>query len=136
MSLIVAVHDGLVVSSDGLHQVGLKVAYAAQDIYSIATQGKPLTPRVSLQTRFVALRDYLAEELLARLGPGRALSEVRLALAEMATPMSLYLGLIRLSVNQHLLMDILFDTMVGPIELSLKKDIGIRINAFSPPAHD
>jgi hypothetical protein len=151
MSMVVAVHDDLVITSVGLHETGLKIAFEVSDAMKIAAQGSLNTPKVSVQTRFVALREYLVTELHNRLGPGDLLAQVRLDLAEKAMPMSLYLGLVRLTIDGHLLMDILLDTtdneqylrafahlrfdemcerLVPSVQFSLQMTLGVGIDAF------
>lgn len=152
MSMVVAVHDGLVITSDGLHKMGLEIAYEVSDTLGLVAASESQRPVVSLQTRFISLREYLTKELRDRLGRGELLGRVRLGLAEAAMPMSLHLGLVRLSVDGVMLMDILFDTtdneeylrafahlryheicasIVPPVQLSLGRHLGASIDAFT-----
>lgn len=62
-------------------------------------------------TRFIRLRDYLDKELGTLLpGQDALLASARLALWEEVPPMSLYIGLVRVSLGSAPMVDILFDT--------------------------
>jgi hypothetical protein len=63
-------------------------------------------------SRFIRLRHYVERELAStlRARPLAVLSRARLALWEEVAPMSLYIGLVRVSMGTEPMMDILFDT--------------------------
>jgi hypothetical protein len=65
-----------------------------------------------VSSRFIRIDQYLERELrqvLRERGPG-VLAKVRFALWEKVSPMSLHVGLVRVSDNTEPMMDILFDT--------------------------
>jgi hypothetical protein len=63
-------------------------------------------------SRFIRLRRYVDEELASvlRARPPTALSRARLALWEKVAPLSLHVGLVRVSLGTEPMIDILFDT--------------------------
>lgn len=108
--LIVAVHNDLRTSPDQLHRAGLIKANLLNSIFMKlnSVTGIPLV----LGSRFIRLTDYLGCELERLLASSpECLSRVRLQLQEGCPPMSLHLGLVRISLADSTpLLDVLFDT--------------------------
>jgi hypothetical protein len=112
--LIIAVHDELRVSSDALIRAGVNIS----DILNATQSDDEAKLDVTASARFIVLRKYLGDELARLLGPSSTrLGRVRLALVEDVPPMSLYLGLVRLSVGTRPALDILYDTTDGTLRL-------------------
>ncbi len=63
-------------------------------------------------SRFIRLREYVEDVLAVTLRerPPEVLSQARLAIWEQVAPMSLHIGLVRVSLGTQPMMDILFDT--------------------------
>jgi hypothetical protein len=108
--LIVAVHNDLRTSPDQLHLAGLRKADLLNTIIAQLKiiNGIPLV----LGSRFIRLTDYLGRELERLLNSNpECLSRVRFQLQDECPPMSLHLGLIRISLADSTpLLDVLFDT--------------------------
>jgi hypothetical protein len=153
MSMVVAVHEELTLTPDKLHRTGFELAHGVNEaLCYLAKSGKMAQQQdISLQTRFVGLRQYLSVELAGLLCPGQLLARVRLELAERAPAMSLHLGIVQLSFGNQVMLQILFDTtdnehylrafahiafhpvfarIVPHIAHKLDLDIGVDIRAY------
>jgi len=111
--ILVATHEDLRTSPDEMHKAGLKtVQQMAFVLKGISNLTKKQLPGLTFSTRFIRLSDYLGSELDRTLkGSGKILSKVRLALVEKVSPMSLFVGVIRVATeNSTPLVDILYDT--------------------------
>jgi len=75
-------------------------------------QGKAAATGMVVGSRFIRLRHYVERELAStlRARSSTVLSRARLALWEAVAPMSLHIGLVRVSLGTEPMMDILFDT--------------------------
>ena len=73
---------------------------------------KPRGEPIILASRFIRLRRYVDDELssVLRARPPTVLSRARLAIWERVAPLSLHVGLVRLSLGAERMLDILFDT--------------------------
>ncbi len=111
--LIVAAHNNIRTSPDTLHEAGLiKAAVISLMINYIGEKFGSEENGLIVSSRFIKLASYLGEELNERLCSNRSvLGRVRLALCEKVDPMSLHIGVIRISLdNATPLLDILYDT--------------------------
>lgn len=110
-NLVVAVHNDLRTSPDCLHTAGTRMATLLSQILlhlGIAASACNLV----FGSRFIALTDYCGDELGRTLDhDSGTLARVRLTLLEGCPPMSLHLGLVRISLADSTpFVDILFDT--------------------------
>lgn len=104
IQLIVPVHNELRTSADSLN----KKALLYGEVFEFQSGGKV---GFSVSSRFITLRQYIKDELDARLASNPAnLSKIRLELWEKVPPMSFHLGLIRVGVGANVVADILHDT--------------------------
>jgi hypothetical protein len=109
-SMIVAVHDELRTTPDGLHMVGMRFAdLLKKTIHENAPENQPLV-EIWLQTRFIGVREYLSSELANRSLSPQVLGRVRFELTEVAEPMSLHLGLVQISTIEGPTLHVLYDT--------------------------
>ncbi len=111
--LIVAAHNNIRTSPDTLHTVGLRQATLISSVIKILKGKFDLSEDgLAVSSRFIKLASYLGDELSKRLGSNRKiLSRVRLELSEKVDPMSLHIGLIRISLDDSTpLLDVLYDT--------------------------
>lgn len=109
--LVVAVHNDLRTSPDQLHVAGTRMAALLNRILTHLGLGDQFCSLV-FGSRFIALTDYCGGELERMLMDSpNTLSQVRLKLLEKCPPMSLHLGLVRISLSDSTpFVDILFDT--------------------------
>jgi hypothetical protein len=65
-----------------------------------------------IPSRFIRLHRYVEHELASvlRTQPAMVLTRARLAIWEQVPPMSLHIGLVRVSLGNEPMMDLLFDT--------------------------
>jgi len=114
MRILVAVDSDMRTSSEQLNRVGMKCALRLSEAWAAATKNlKPRPPNLALEleTRFMKLSKFMANELEDMLGTRPALlSKVRLQLAEGVRPMSLHLGIIRIGDGKRRMIDVLYDT--------------------------
>lgn len=110
-TMVVAVHNDLRTSPDCLHIAGTKMATLLSQILHQLGAAVPSCSLV-FGSRFIALTDYCGSELGRMLGgDSRILARVRLKLLEGCPPLSLHLGLVRISLTDSTpFVDILFDT--------------------------
>ncbi|MEO8706284.1 MAG: hypothetical protein ABI867_40010 [Kofleriaceae bacterium] len=114
--LVVAVHHELRTAPLALQQAAIKWSAWLPAImdYANAQQSKPTTGVTGLLvgSRFLRLRDYMDHELKSalRARPPNVLAQARLALWETVPPMSLHIGLVRVSLGTTPMIDLLFDT--------------------------
>lgn len=162
-TLVVAVHNDLRTSPDCLHTAGTKMATLLSQILQHLGVDAPACNLV-FGSRFIALTDYCGGELGRTLSHDSSiLARVRLALLEGCPPMSLHLGLVRISLADSTpFVDILFDTtdsdrnhpvfahlsysplaaqiieeILPPLRGNLNIEIpefGVAVRAFTPPA--
>ena len=162
-TLVVAVHNDLRTSPDCLHIAGTRMATLLSQILQHLGTAAPSCNLV-FGSRFIALTDYCGSELGRTLGlDSSTLARVRLTLLEDCPPMSLHLGLVRISLADSTpFVDILFDTtdsdrnhpvfahlsysplaaqvieeILPPLRSSSKIEIpefGIAVRAFAPIA--
>lgn len=110
MSMIVAAHEDIRITPDGLHDLGLQIAKLLLLAVRRFSPLKHPNVDLSLQTRFICVREYLSVEIAASGLAPEVLSRVRFSLTEVAAPMSLHLGLVQISINQRPTLHVLFDT--------------------------
>lgn len=112
--LVVAMHEDLRTSPDSLNERALRTAdRLSKGLQWLAKAGHVPGPvcGVALSTRFLRVSAYLGLELGRLLAPQpNLLPNVRLALAELAEPMSLHLGVARFGVGGVPVLDVLHDT--------------------------
>jgi hypothetical protein len=112
--LVAAVHPELRTDPLELQRAAVRNATwlpSALD-HEIKQQGGTGPTGMVVGTRFIRLRDYVEHELAStlRARPSTVLSQARLALWEAVAPMSLHIGLVRVSLETEPMVDILFDT--------------------------
>ena len=110
--VVVAVHHDLRTDPDVLHRLGSVIGerISRMLVPVWASAGKPGFG-TTVGTQFLRVAAYLGEELELRLrGNAVALGKARLELVEMVPPMSLFVGVIRISVAGRPFVDILCDT--------------------------
>ena len=111
--IIAAVHEDLRMSPGILHRRGMEVATGMHLVIAkvlTARGAKPL-PGFWLSSRFIKLAEYLRDDLTKVVKNNRDLGRVRLSLMENVPPMSLHLGVVRLSLAGAIpIVDLLFDT--------------------------
>lgn len=116
--LVVAVHQELRTAPLALQQAAIKWSAWLPEILDLETKKKKIKGEVPPNTgmlvgsRFLRLRDYLDQELRTALQarPSHVLADARMRLWEKVSPMSLHIGLVRVSHDGMPMMDILFDT--------------------------
>ncbi len=111
--LIVAAHNNIRTSPDTLHKAGLiKASYLSAVIRIVRDKTAIKVNGLIVSSRFIKLSAYLGDELEERLHANRkVLSRVRLSLSEKVGPMSLHIGVIRISLDDSTpLIDIIYDT--------------------------
>lgn len=115
-TLLIAVHEELRISSDDFFADGYALTRDIRNLIVDTYQNAGLSPVPSFlfSTRFLCIRDYLHSELERHFGEGSViLGRVRLDILEKAPPMSLHIGLLRISLNDNpasLLLDVIYDT--------------------------
>lgn len=114
-ALVIAVHENFRISPHAVAKKGRQIATMAFDVIKDVRK----TALVAYSARFFKLSDYLGEA-----GLGSTLSEkpsllkhVRLALTKM-DPMCLHIGVIRLSLDDAPLLDVIIDTTDGDHRIS------------------
>ena len=116
--LVVAVHQELRTAPLALQKAAMDWSAWLPDVLDLETKKlkvkgeAPPKTGMLVGTRFLRLRDYLDQELKTALQarPPRVLADARLQLWEKVSPMSLHIGLVRVSHDGMPMMDILFDT--------------------------
>jgi hypothetical protein len=112
--LIVAVHQDLRTDPLELQRAALTYSKWLPDAmeHEARQQGADTRTGMVVRSRFIRLRDYVEQELASalRTQPRDVLSRARLSLWEQVAPMSLHLGLVRVSLGTEPMMDLLFDT--------------------------
>jgi len=111
--IIVAAHNDIRTDPDTLHKAGLRNATDISFILNfLADKNSQPKYGLTVSTRFTKLAAYLGEELQRRLSDEpKILSAVRLALCENVDPMSLHIGVVRISLDDSTpLVDIIYDT--------------------------
>ncbi len=112
--MLVAVDSDLRTSADQINHVGFRVAARIYEAWETAIAGlspKPALPALSIDTSFMKLATFMSTELESILASTPdVLGRVRLELAEQVRPMSLHLGMIRISNETKRLVDVLYDT--------------------------
>ena len=112
--MAIAVVPELRVSPDMLHEVGLEVAKEmSTEMSGVVRPRKRRLPGVHVSLRLVRLSTYFESVLAECVAQGRPLQRARLELAEKTPPMSLYLAVVRISVEGNPMMDVLYDTTDG-----------------------
>ena len=112
--IVVAVHQEL--RTDPLELQRAAVNYAAwlpsALDHEAKQQGVKGATGMVVGSRFIRLRHYVEQELSSalRARPASVLTRARLAIWEKVAPMSLHIGLVRVSLGTEPMMDILFDT--------------------------
>ena len=136
-TLVVATHNEIRTSPDQLYFKGLNVVLALYNILQYIFKNKDVPIQLSLSTRFIKLTDYVHNELSYLLGSNSDnLSQVRLGLWEKVRPMSLHLGLVRISLAKSSipLVDVLYDTTDSNMQafdyITFTKEIDDIIKAF------
>ena len=138
-SIVGAVPDEIRVSADYLNRRALRLAGTVAKFF--AARSKAL-PGVTFSAGFLRISQYISRELPQRLD-GRRLVKARLALANRVPPMSLYVGVMRISLEGRPLFDALLDTsdselapqifahvLFQPISIDWLGDVGVGIAAF------
>lgn len=110
--LIVATHNDIRTYPDTLHRAGIDNAtYLSRKFNLLAVKNKLQPFGLIVSARFIKLSDFLGCELSNRISDKKMLSRVRINLCETVGPMSLHLGVVRISLDDSTpLVDILYDT--------------------------
>lgn len=113
-ALVIAVHENFRISPSTVANQGRDLASLAFDLLNAAG----MAPLIAYSARFFEVSDYLYNGVGATLaGKSDLLVKVRLALSQME-PMCLHIGVIRLSLNDMPLMDVILDTTDGDHRIS------------------
>lgn len=113
-ALVIAVHENFRVSPTAVARRGSEIASTAFDIIKDVQKDA----LIAYSARFFKLPDYLGDGLGSTLAEKPALlTRARLALAQME-PMCLHIGVIRLSLDDAPLLDVLIDTSDGDHRIS------------------
>lgn len=108
-ALVIAVHENFRVSPGKVARLGKELAGFAFQLL----MGAGKSPLIAYSARFFEVSDYLMNGVGVPLsGKGALLSKVRLRLSQM-DPMCLHIGVIRLSLDDMPLMDVILDTTDG-----------------------
>ena len=115
--LVVATHQELRLSSPAFY---LESERQAQDLLQILKpyleRTEPSTVQLSYGCRFMLLKSYLSEEVALQIPDSTRRASVRLSLQEQVVPMSLHIGILRVSLlgtsvrGSSPLLDIIYDT--------------------------
>ncbi len=111
--IVVAVHPELRTAPEELRRVATKyTSWLPQALeHEMTQQGTGGPTGMLVSSRFIPWVNYVDHELGAALGDRpEALSRARLSLWEQVPPMSLHVGLVRVSIGLTPLVDVLFDT--------------------------
>jgi hypothetical protein len=112
--IVVAVHQELRTDPLELERAAIKHAAWLPNAldHEIQQQKLKTTTGMVVGSRFIRLRQYVEQELASvlRARDRSVLAAARLALWENVAPMSLHVGLVRVSLGTEPMMDILFDT--------------------------
>lgn len=113
-SLIIAVHDELKLSAEKFQMIGrMKVTPISILMSNIMGTKSDPANALYVSTRFIKNSDYFGNQLSSYLDDSSILSKTRCQLFEAVSPMSLFIGVIRIALadtESSLLMDILIDT--------------------------
>ena len=158
--LVVCTHEELRTSPDKLNGKGLEIGAAfAHEMNRLLTLADRDRRGVFYSCRFMLIRDYLGKEL-GSMFPGEAsgalLGRIRMELTECVVPMSKYVGVVRISLQDATpVLDVLFDTsdsdlnhpvfahlsfglnichIVNGIDGFEQDRFGVQIRAFDTPA--
>lgn len=112
--IVVAVHQELRTDPLELQRAALKYSgwLASALEHEAKQQGIREPTGMIVSSRFIRLREYVEDELASVLErrPRSVLARARLGFWERVAPMSLHIGLVRVSLGTQPMMDILFDT--------------------------
>ena len=151
--LIVATHNDIRTYPDTLHRAGIDNAtYLSNKFNLLAVKNKIQPFGLIVSARFIKMSDFLGGELSTRISNKKILSRIRISLCEKVEPMSLHLGVVRISLDDSTpLVDILYDTtdsdrnhpvyahiayanimpmLIGILEKEGVGEFGVCINAF------
>lgn len=107
--LLIAVPQNLRLSADLLHDFAIVVA--GELSWLIAQFTNNALPGIAIQTKFLRVHEYVAAELSKTIIANPALlATTRMRLMENVRPMSLHVGVIRLTLMDKPMADILIDT--------------------------
>jgi hypothetical protein len=112
VELVVAVHHELRTAPLALQRAAIESSAWLPDILEHDTVEEHAATGMLVGSRFLRLQDYVDGELrrALRQRPADVLARARLELWEKVPPMSLHIGLVRVSLGTVPMMDVLFDT--------------------------
>lgn len=105
-NIIAAVPEALRTSPTELLQNGLRLAR----VVSTALMALQMQELVTVGVRYSKVADYQGSVLATALRTGDSLARVRLAFSERVPPLSLHIGVVRISVGGQALLDLVYDT--------------------------
>lgn len=127
--IVVAVHPELRTAPEALQNAAMEYAGWLPEVldHQLSEQGHKGASGMLVSSRFIRLVDYVDRELASALdGRPTALWRARLGLWETVPPMSLHIGLVRVSLRTQPLVDILFDTSDSDRHLRPKAHIAFH----------
>jgi len=112
-AVIAAVHNDLMISSDGFFRHGIILTGQLCNILNTYLRSQGFEEKaLAFSSRFLMLKEYLKDELERQLfGQPELLSSVRMQLQENVAPMSLHLAILRIALpDSSIMVDVIFDT--------------------------